>query len=318
LVFKKIDSTLRGNLGPEIEATMEACGFSLAVICPAFPAMGRTMKDGWLRIADRSSPALHLPTLLFERGLERGHHLDLDVVRAGNEAISNRLNVLAAARPSAVVADAVTDGDLLTIARAIVTLEGKALGVGSAGLAAALAETLASPHGDRRTDAPRRPAYTAGSTSVVLFIGSRSPVTDAQVELLVSRRPAVRLRCEESRLSELPGAVDSGRHVVLQVDLSKGASRLGELCQMVSKVRPHGLVFTGGDTAQLVCDALGSFGLALDRELAPGIPLGYLLGGIVDGCPVVTKAGGFGAPDALVAAVDCLSPAQALINNERQ
>lgn len=51
IVYKKIDSTLRGNVGAEIAAVLEAyrgMGHpeAAAVVAPAFPAMGRTTKSG--------------------------------------------------------------------------------------------------------------------------------------------------------------------------------------------------------------------------------------------------------------------------------
>lgn len=48
LIFKKIDSTLRGNIPAEIRAAMEAFACAAAVITPAFPDMGRTVRDGHL------------------------------------------------------------------------------------------------------------------------------------------------------------------------------------------------------------------------------------------------------------------------------
>lgn len=45
-VFKKIDSTLRGNLGAEIAAALTASGAEMALIAPAVPALGRITCDG--------------------------------------------------------------------------------------------------------------------------------------------------------------------------------------------------------------------------------------------------------------------------------
>uniref|UniRef100_Q02C15 Type III effector Hrp-dependent outers n=1 Tax=Solibacter usitatus (strain Ellin6076) TaxID=234267 RepID=Q02C15_SOLUE len=50
LIFQKIDSTLRGNTAVEIAAAMEAFRCDEAVVCPAFPAQGRVVEGGWLRI----------------------------------------------------------------------------------------------------------------------------------------------------------------------------------------------------------------------------------------------------------------------------
>src|SRR2546428_13486621 len=36
--FKKIDSTMRGRIGAEVDALMSALGVSGAVVCPAVPA----------------------------------------------------------------------------------------------------------------------------------------------------------------------------------------------------------------------------------------------------------------------------------------
>ena len=43
--FKKIDSTLRGRIGAEVDALMRATGPRTAVVCPAFPAQGRVVLD---------------------------------------------------------------------------------------------------------------------------------------------------------------------------------------------------------------------------------------------------------------------------------
>ncbi|MEZ4639796.1 MAG: four-carbon acid sugar kinase family protein [Caldilineaceae bacterium] len=44
--YKKIDSTLRGNLGSELDALLDLGIGDCAVICPAFPAQGRALIDG--------------------------------------------------------------------------------------------------------------------------------------------------------------------------------------------------------------------------------------------------------------------------------
>ena len=54
------------------------------------------------------------------------------------------------------------------------------------------------------------------------------------------------------------------------------------------------LFMTGGDTAILVCRALGIRALNLDREFEPGIPQATAIGGPFAGCTVILKSGGFG------------------------
>jgi uncharacterized protein YgbK (DUF1537 family) len=48
--YKKIDSTLRGNIGAEIEAALDATQASHAIVCPAFPATGRTVVHGRVQV----------------------------------------------------------------------------------------------------------------------------------------------------------------------------------------------------------------------------------------------------------------------------
>jgi len=117
---------------------------------------------------------------------------------------------------------------------------------------------------------------------VVVFSGSTNPVTLEQV------RP-------------LTGMAQT---IIVEVDISRPA-RPSEWIGLASEAR--GVVLTGGDTALLVLWALGARGIRLEREVLTGIPFGRLVGGACTDLPVVTKAGGFGPPEALVRAVRFLS-----------
>src|SRR3954453_8360219 len=46
IVLKKIDSPLRGHVGAEVAAALDASGRRVAVVAPAFPAAGRTTEGG--------------------------------------------------------------------------------------------------------------------------------------------------------------------------------------------------------------------------------------------------------------------------------
>ena len=84
------------------------------------------------------------------------------------------------------------------------------------------------------------------------------------------------------------------------------AAALGGLCRQIAlNVPVSGLVLTGGDIALSCCSLLSADGISVIREVAPGIPVGVLKGGQCSGLKVVTKAGAFGAEDALCKAVDC-------------
>jgi uncharacterized protein YgbK (DUF1537 family) len=85
------------------------------------------------------------------------------------------------------------------------------------------------------------------------------------------------------------------------------SSGFGVLCrEIATNVKLKGLVLTGGDIALSSCSLLSATGFNVVEEVAPGIPVGLLKGGLCDGLRVVTKAGAFGDEDALCKAVDCL------------
>lgn len=68
-----------------------------------------------------------------------------------------------------------------------------------------------------------------------------------------------------------------------------------------------GLLLTGGETAARVLAAHGAQGLELLGEALPRAPLARVIGGVLDGLPVVLKAGAFGGEDAVAAALGVLS-----------
>ena len=145
-LYKKVDSTLRGASKAEVDAAREAWGpDTVAVICPAFPATGRTVEDGVLFVngkpvtetsaaTDPVTPVKerHIPTLL---GCAHVAALAGDTP----ETLAERIRQAG----RTVVVDAKTDADLERLARAIGLLGVHALPVGAGGLAVPLARVWA-------------------------------------------------------------------------------------------------------------------------------------------------------------------------------
>jgi uncharacterized protein YgbK (DUF1537 family) len=50
IIYKKIDSTLRGNIGYETDAILEETNISMGFMTPAFPEQERTVVDGVLMV----------------------------------------------------------------------------------------------------------------------------------------------------------------------------------------------------------------------------------------------------------------------------
>ena len=49
-IYKKIDSTFRGNIGAELDAILEVYSAPLIIVAPSFPPAGRAVVDGTLRV----------------------------------------------------------------------------------------------------------------------------------------------------------------------------------------------------------------------------------------------------------------------------
>jgi D-threonate/D-erythronate kinase len=79
---------------------------------------------------------------------------------------------------------------------------------------------------------------------------------------------------------------------------------------VIEASRPAGLFLSGGDTALAVLQRLGTRAVRLEREVGSGLVFGRLMGGITEGMPVVTKAGAFGPPNALLNLKSAISDAQ--------
>lgn len=276
VLFLKIDSTLRGRVRADVAVALDAWGSRNAVATPAFPAQGRTVHEGALRV--------HGETTVTDIG---GHF------------------------PSGVrIVDAQTHDELLAIARQI--LEDGAVAVGSGGLARALAEVLVRAPAARRS--PGTPVR-----GVLLVVGTDHPITRDQVALLLGAG-ADRFVVDESTAPPVEAATSAlrdGRRVLLTsevvvdvpADSPQAAALVERLAAVVAAILDGapsaGLVLTGGATALAVATALGATELRLLSEVTEGLPLGELVSGDRR-IPVVTKSGGFGAPDSLCRAAEAL------------
>jgi len=316
LLFKKIDSTLRGAVGAELDALLSATGRSAALVCPAFPAEGRTVAQGRLcvnGIPVHASPIGRDPAYpgdtsdvvaILRRATARPiSHLPLDRVRSGRDALER---ALASAR-GIVVADAETDADLDALAAAAAARPALVL-AGSAGLAGAVAARLGHaaplpvplPEGrgwlivagslHPATRAQIRSLEAAGVAGVAID-GTCDPDTRALVDRLRGGRPVFVTTADGAAATP-----DARRHM---------AARLAALATgVLARTRPDLVAVTGGDTAHALIVALEADHLELRGSPSSGLALGDL---VVDGAPtlaVLTKAGGFGAANLFLTLLD--------------
>ncbi|MDL5362567.1 four-carbon acid sugar kinase family protein [Halalkalicoccus sp. NIPERK01] len=336
IVYKKIDSTLRGNVESEVEAAMD-CGFDRALFAPASPAVGRLTACGYHLVdgrlltdteyaEDPNGPTnAHLPALFEGLGRPVGH-LGVETVATGSNAVREAL----ANDPSKalVVCDATHDRHLATIARAGGELEGATLYVGSAGLA----EYVAVPGDPDGASSHPGAVGDGGALGIVGSVSERSleQLSALPEEWVLAIGPEALLADPEGAGREAGQQVEKrladGQHAVATAAPDRAAvertlelGRDRDLDDEAIRARvaralaytahasiedAAGLFVTGGEVAMAVLGRLEVRALSLSgEEIEAGVPVGRIDGGIADGTPVVTKAGGFGSRET---AVNCL------------
>lgn len=325
IVYKKIDSTMRGNIGPELEGLLDGLGLLRALVTPAFPPAGRTVVDGYLRVhgtllaesafaRDPLWPAResHVPTLLARQSKRTVGHLPLSVVTQGKQVVIDALS----AEPAPIVAaDAATEGHLSTLAHALANLRSTWLPCGSAGLAQEWPVALGVKDAVQTAF-----SWHPSAEPVLVIAGSRHPATARQLEhaldegkLRLVSLSLANNNWREQAQARLPEILRQQGNVALSTTFSEFVDgQAGATAQMLAdaaawvleRVPLAGLVITGGDTARAVCCTLGATALRILGEVQAGVPAGTLISGAYDGLRVVTKAGGFGDDWAIVQSID--------------
>ena len=155
--YKKIDSTLRGNIAVEVLGILSVLDYDASIVVPAFPAETRTTVGGYHLMKgvpiertemarDPYSPICesHVPTLLKSQVLPQYQNLigslELKTIMKGAGPILQKINELVREGKKLIVADAVSTVDIEQIALAIKKSENKILPAGTAAFAQALGE----------------------------------------------------------------------------------------------------------------------------------------------------------------------------------
>ena len=330
-LYKKIDSTLRGNWVAEVAALQPAAG--MALVAPAFPATGRTVRDGRVYVRgvplgetdtwqlEHAGRTADLQPMLEEAGL-RTARLTVDPLRGAPQGVVQSLAQALAEHSrngvQALIVDAETESDLNLLARASVALEFAFFWVGSGGLArelAALPELFDAA-------APASTALERHDGPILTLVGSLSAVSVQQCALLRERTGMTELTIPPAVLRDGADHPDSaawqasiGARLAAGVDLlvrigrddafdpAEGAQLSTALAALVE---PHlaplaGLIATGGETARAMLAAARIGRLELLSEVEPGVAVARPAD-TTQRLTIVTKAGAFGSEHALYGA----------------
>jgi len=155
--FKKIDSTIRGNIAIEVLTMLNELQWDAAIVVPAFPDEQRITIGGYHLLRsmpiertevsrDPKAPIYesHLPTLFQTQLGEEYHHLigliEWKTVVKGAGPILKRINDLITEGRKLIVVDATSNVDIEQIALAIKKIDKQILPVGAAAFAKVLSE----------------------------------------------------------------------------------------------------------------------------------------------------------------------------------
>ncbi len=335
------DSTDAGNIGPVTEALMRLTGADLTIACPAFPANGRTVYQGHLFVGvqllsdspmkDHPLTPMHDANLV--RVLARQTSLPVGLVgfeamRGGVENLRAALVRLRAEGKRIVIADALTDDDLMVLGAACADMP---LVTGGSGIAMGLAQNFVAAGSVTLGDAPTTMQAPPGRS--VILAGSCSAATRGQIAvaqaagmptraldvaaLAEGRQSAAGLAdWAVTQTEALPPLIYSSAdpETLARTQASMGRAASGEIVEQTLAETARILlaqgfarfVIAGGETAGAVVAALGVQSLQIGPEIDPGVPWTRCIDG--PDVALALKSGNFGAPDFLLRAWSLLTP----------
>ena len=315
MVYKTVDSSLRGNWAEEIAATLTASNRRICVLAPAYPEFDRHTRSGVQFVSGvptNEGPAGSDPVrpVTEARIWVPLAAAGLDVVRVSAE--ENLSTVLTTAMGvdkdvrTVVVVDAWTPEHLSSIASTIEPFGSEIVVAGSPGLFEALLPTPAlgclDAHGGR-------------NTHTLTAVGSLHPSSRAQVSISSGAgyrsSPHMPTHRASTLTSELEAILEArGRAVVVTSPSADGPSPLPVMSEAVAEIvsgpREVGLVLVGGDTARSVLGDAQVRAISASGVVTPGVPV-LLLTLPLGRRQIITKAGGFGDPSLLHRCIQALT-----------
>lgn len=298
LLYKKIDSTLRGPVAAELGAVMAALPEARVLFAPANPRVGRTVQQG--RLLVHGVPVAETD---FAR----------DPVTPVRESALRAL-LGAVANERVIIPDTRTEADLAGAVEAMEAEGGVWIPVGSGALARPVAAVRARTDPTRaQRDRGFPPAVTEGG--ILMIGGSAHPGNRAQAEQLAVARGVARCQVAataiERGVAEVRATLRHGGAATLLSPaerLESGAALRAVVATAGQVIRAGGVarVFvTGGETAYALARELGVPAFEFLAEVEPGLSLS-VAESAVGRMAWAVKPGGFGDGETWVRAYDAL------------
>lgn len=184
LFTKRIDSTLRGNIGSEIDGVLDSLSKdTIALVVPAFPSAGRICVGGYMMVnqiplektkvaSDPKAPVKtsKVMTIIKNQTDKKVSFIELDKVLEGIDSIKNALSQNIENGSRIIVIDATTDEDINNIAKTVKSMNINVVAVDPGPFTATLSKELMGE------------IKTVPAQKLMAIVGSVTDLTRKQLE----------------------------------------------------------------------------------------------------------------------------------------
>lgn len=240
---KRIDTTLRGGIGVEVDAMMDQLDDDVvAVVVPAMPQSRRILVGGYSVIdgvalintpvaQDVRTPVKenYIPLLLSGQTRRKVGLVELRDVLAGTETIAKALKAKREEGCGVIVVDAITLDDVENIAKAVIDLNWNVVAVDPGPFTSKLAYVRGLTERES-ANLPNNPPVE-GKT-VIVAAGSATPVTKRQIDILTDEPGTERISVEPIPL------VDGGEAALAEIERV-----VEKAIQIMEEKTPRAIVF---------------------------------------------------------------------------
>lgn len=349
---KRIDSTLRGNIGAEIDAIIDEIPDSFAVVVAAYPTSFRISVGGYLLVnsiplqetsvsKDSKCPLTtsKISEILKNQSKHSVGHIGLDETLLGIKNIEKEIDRLSK-NNKIIVIDATTNEGIDTIANACKNLNKKIIPVDPGPFTASYFKLISEK-------------TIKINKKIMLVIGSVSDLTMSQLDNIKAHFSSLLIKIDSKKLlniktrnSEVMRVIDELSNKVIDydvvgvitaieendvVDLFNVSKELNITVDEASNIINRslaeitltlvnrykniigGLYTSGGDVTLSVCQSFGVYGIEVKDEIAPLTVYGRLIGNNLNALPIVTKGGLIGDKNT---GVECIRYLQTKISTE--
>jgi len=328
--YKKTDSTLRGNIGAELEAVMRATGRKKILFVPSYPSinrityMGNQLMDGKLiSVTEYAQDLLepvsvsYIPDIIHQQShlqVELVSHEDLNYYQQRQAPWQKNI-----ADPTIYVFDAENNKHLADISQSFKKNKTPSIIAGCGGFAEFLPNLIYMVEQEpEKLECPLEILIINGSVNQLsidqINYASQKGIPRTQVPIIgLLQRDFLVSNQYQKLINMLFKTINTSQELILTTAQSKREvlclnkdSKNRERCltinnnlgNLVRIIMEHcqwrkTLVVFGGDTAIGILNHLNAVGIIPQREIVPGVVLSEVLREEGKVC-LITKAGGFG------------------------